>query len=96
MRGMSVLIRFTINDADTRGPTYDEIAKALADYGRGDGTERPEFTVWGNPSFPKSTVIEYLRADDFATALDRVKRAATAVGVDRYCTDGDFRIKSAY
>lgn len=89
---MSVLIRFQINGGSFTGASYEQVAKALADIGRGDGSTYPEFSVWGNPAYPKSTVIEYHRSDSFADALDRVNRAIDRADVRQYCTGGDLHV----
>ena len=90
---MTFLVRFRINDHGVGpGPSYEDVAKKLADYGRGSGGEAPEFTVWGNGQYPESTVIEYRRGNNFATALDGVRKAIAACGVDSYCTGGDLHI----
>jgi hypothetical protein len=88
---VSILVRFTINEPHT-GPRYEAIAAALAHEGRGTGDEYPEFLVWGNGSYPKSTLIEYLRSDRLATALAAVNRAIDAAGVRDYCTGGDLHL----
>lgn len=91
---MSVLVRFRIHEQSPSGPTYEQIAHALAQQGL-MGPESREFLVWGNPSFPDSTVIEYLRGEHLATALDGVNRAIDAAGIRAYCTGGDLHLPAA-
>lgn len=89
---MTVLIRFKINVSGFSGPTYEEVAQAMSLRGRGNGNEPPYFRVWGNPSFPESTVVECLRAEYLADALQTVNAAIDAAGVRRYCTGGDLHL----
>jgi hypothetical protein len=89
---MSVLIRFKINAPSMSPPSYEEIAGRLAAEGRGNGDEYPEFAVWGDGSYPDSTVIEYHGEHHFVTALARVRRAIKRAGVEQYCTGGDLRL----
>ena len=87
---MPYLIRFKINASDPAGPTYNEIARAIAQQGQRGG-EEPEFILWGNGSYPDSTVIKYRADGNFASALT-VQRAIDAAGVRRFCTGGDLHL----
>jgi hypothetical protein len=89
---MPVLIRFTINDHGIGGADFDAIARALATQGLPDPTDYPHFRVYADSQYPKSTVVEYTKHEDFATALGAVKRAIAAAGIERYCTGGDLHL----
>jgi hypothetical protein len=89
---MSILIRFTINAPGIAPPSYEDIARALAAQGAGSGNEHPEFVVWGNGSYPASTVVECFGVERLVTALQRVNAAIDAAGVREFCTGGDMHL----
>jgi hypothetical protein len=91
-RVMSVLVRFRINAPSIGPPSYEDIANALAAQGRGSGNEYPEFAVWGNASFPDSTLIEYHGEHNLVTALQGVRRAIQRAGIEQFCHGGDLQL----
>ena len=88
---MPILLRFHINVPTISPPSFDDIAEALARESRRGGAH-PEFHVWGNASYPDSTLVEYLRDDRFAVALAALRQAIDRAGVGRYCTGGDLHL----
>jgi hypothetical protein len=92
---MPVLVRFKINAPAIERPSFEDIANALAREGAGSGDEAPEFRVWGNPSYPDSTLVEYLRSEHLVNALDRVRAAIDHAGVARFCAGGDLNLPAS-